>query len=45
MAITMGLDFVNFLKAFTAMRDGFSTGAFRYGLMVAEKPPTDQISE
>lgn len=29
--------FVNFLKAFMAMRKGFSSGTFRYGVIIAEK--------
>jgi len=33
-----GVAFVDFLKAFKAMRNGFATGNFVYGLMVARKP-------
>jgi tocopherol O-methyltransferase len=31
-------EFVSFLKSFKAMRDGFRSGAFRYGVLVVEKP-------
>jgi len=37
LAVTMGLDFVNFLKSFQAMRNGYSSGKFVYGMIVAEK--------
>ena len=30
-------EFVDFLKSFKAMRDGFESGAFRYALMISEK--------
>ena len=40
----MGSDFVEFLKAFGAMRDGFATGAFRFVLYVAEKPTAEQLA-
>jgi tocopherol O-methyltransferase len=33
-----GLAFVHWLKAFKTMRDGYASGNFIYGLMVAEKP-------
>lgn len=33
-----GKEFVSFLKSFKAMRSGFKTGAFRYGVLVLEKP-------
>jgi hypothetical protein len=33
-----GLGFVHYLRAFKAMRDGYHSGNFIYGLMVAEKP-------
>jgi tocopherol O-methyltransferase len=38
LAAKHGLAFVHWLKAFKAMRDGYSSGNFIYGLMVAEKP-------
>jgi tocopherol O-methyltransferase len=31
-AFTQGRDFVAFLKAFQAMRKGFASGSFRYGV-------------
>jgi tocopherol O-methyltransferase len=37
LAVRHGREFVTFLKSFKAMRDGFSTGHFRYALMVSEK--------
>jgi tocopherol O-methyltransferase len=36
-AMTKGEDAINFLKAFQAMRNGYSTGIFRYGVMVFQK--------
>lgn len=44
LAASMGPDFVAFLKSFTAMRDGFATGAFRFSLFVCEKPTDEQLS-
>lgn len=38
LAWTLGKDFVAFLETFKSMRDGFASGAFRYALLVAEKP-------
>ncbi len=38
LALRLGADFIANLKGFQAMRDGFSSGAFIYGLLVAEKP-------
>jgi tocopherol O-methyltransferase len=38
LATRHGREFVAFLKSFKAMRDGFKSGAFRYALMVVEKP-------
>jgi tocopherol O-methyltransferase len=38
LATQHGHEFVAFLKSFKAMRDGFKSGAFRYALMVVEKP-------
>lgn len=32
-----GKEFVSFLKAFKAMKEGFKSGTFRYAAMVAEK--------
>ena len=37
LALRHGTDFVRYLKGFKAMRDGFATGNFVYGLFVAEK--------
>lgn len=37
-AVQNGMAFVHHLKAFRAMRDGFVSGNFVYGLMVARKP-------
>jgi tocopherol O-methyltransferase len=37
LAVRHGHEFVTFLKSFKAMRDGFKSGHFRYGLMVSEK--------
>ena len=31
-------EFIAFLKSFKAMRNGFRTGTFRYGVLVVEKP-------
>lgn len=33
-----GKEFINFLKSFKAMRAGFRTGAFKYAVMILEKP-------
>lgn len=38
LAFQLGTDFITFLKSFQAMRDGFGSGCFVYGLLVAEKP-------
>ncbi len=38
LAAKLGRDFVKNLKSFRAMRAGFASGAFVYGLMVARKP-------
>jgi tocopherol O-methyltransferase len=38
MAAELGVAFVDFLKAFKALRDGFASGNFVYGLIVARKP-------
>ncbi len=37
LAAKMGPEFVDYLKAFRAMRAGFATGNFVYGLLVAKK--------
>ncbi len=37
-AAKYGKDFLNYLKAFRAMRQGFRSGNFVYGLFVARKP-------
>jgi tocopherol O-methyltransferase len=33
-----GAEFISFLKSFKAMRNGFRSGTFRYGVLVMEKP-------
>jgi tocopherol O-methyltransferase len=38
LALKLGSDFVTFLKAFHAMRAGFASGNFVYGLFVAKMP-------
>jgi tocopherol O-methyltransferase len=43
LAAKYGPEFLRFLRAFKAMRSGFSTGNFVYGLLVARKPGS-QIS-
>jgi len=40
LAAKYGTDFIQYLKGFQAMREGFSSGAFVYGLLVARKPAT-----
>jgi len=42
MAWTMGSDFVAFLNAFKAMRDGFAVGAFRFTIVIGEKPTVEE---
>lgn len=37
LALVHGKEFVEFLKAFMAMRDGFASKTFAYGIIVAEK--------
>ncbi len=37
LAATKGVMFVNFLRAFRAMREGFASGNFVYGLVIAQK--------
>ena len=38
MAARNGVAFVHYLKAFKAMREGFASGNFIYGLMIAKRP-------
>jgi tocopherol O-methyltransferase len=38
LAFMNGREFVNFLRSFKAMKNGFSSGNFVYGLIVARKP-------
>lgn len=38
LALEQGAELVNFLKSFQAMKKGFASGNFVYGLIVAEKP-------
>jgi hypothetical protein len=38
LAAKMGKDFVSYLKAFQAMRAGYASGNFVYGLFIARKP-------
>lgn len=37
LAYQHGKEFVAFLRSFKAMKDGYKSGAFRYGLMISEK--------
>lgn len=37
LALTKGKDFVKFLEAFKAMKDGYTSGALAYGIIVAQK--------
>ena len=37
-AFEHGRDFVAFLRSFGAIRRGFASGAFRYAVIVAERP-------
>ena len=37
LAIKHGLDFINFLRSFQAMRSGYASGVLEYGLIVAKK--------
>lgn len=43
LAKAMGTDFVDFLHAFRAMRDGFANGAFRFTILIAEKPRASEV--
>jgi hypothetical protein len=45
LAYTMGTEFVSFLKTFKNMGDGVATGAFRYALLVSEKPTVAELAE
>ena len=36
-ALSHGSDFVSFLKGFKSMKDGFASGAFQCGMLIAEK--------
>jgi hypothetical protein len=38
LAAKKGKDFVNYLRAFRAMRAGYASGNFVYGLVIARKP-------
>jgi hypothetical protein len=38
LAAAQGSEFVSFLKAFRAMRAGYASRTFEYGMLVAEKP-------
>jgi tocopherol O-methyltransferase len=42
LAVSMGPDFVAFVQAFRSMKDGFSSGSFRFTILVAEKPTVEQ---
>ena len=44
MAVTMGTDFVAFLKSFLSMQSGFASGAFRFTIIVGEKPTDEQLA-
>jgi hypothetical protein len=41
LAAKLGSDFVTYLKAFHAMRTGFASGNFVYGLFIASASPND----
>ena len=43
LAASMGTDFVAFLKSFHAMKEGFRTGAFRFTILIGEKPVLGQV--
>ena len=43
LAMAMGTDFIAFLKSFNAMKAGFATGAFRFTIIVGEKPVDEQV--
>jgi hypothetical protein len=44
LAARYGTHFLAYLKAFQAMRAGFNTGNFVYGLLVASANPTEEGS-
>jgi hypothetical protein len=39
----MGSDAIAFLQAFAAMREGFASGAFRFTILIGEKPLANQV--
>lgn len=43
LATSMGSDFIAFLVSFRAMQRGFAVGAFRFTIVVGEKPFTSEI--
>ncbi len=43
LATSMGSDFVAFLVSFRAMQRGFATGAFRFTIVIGEKPTVGEI--
>jgi tocopherol O-methyltransferase len=43
LALQHGPQFIKYLKAFQAMRSGFSSGNFVYGLLVAKAPPEKSV--
>ena len=43
LATKLGTDFVAFLHAFKGMQEGFATGAFRFTILIAEKPLAAQV--
>jgi tocopherol O-methyltransferase len=44
LAAKKGVEFVSFLRGFSAMRAGYASGNFVYGLLVAKKKPSMQSS-
>ena len=43
LATSMGSDFIAFLHAFRAMQRGFAVGAFRFTIVIGEKPFDSEI--
>jgi len=43
LARSLGSDGLNFLAAFVSMKDGFASGAFRFTIVIAEKPTAAQL--
>ena len=43
LAATMGTDFIAFLKSFLSMKNGFASGAFRFTIVVGEKPTDEEL--